>query len=259
MECNALIFCSVGLYSLLSVLVVSLISLIGVVTFKWASKELKPFLLILVSFAAGALLGDVFIHLLPEIIEEKGEFGITISLAVLSGFLIFFILEKFVHWHHCHYPQEHEAGPSHLAYMNIFGDGLHNFIDGMIIAGSYLVSIPVGIATTVAVILHEIPQEISDFGVLIHSGLTRRKALWFNFLSALMSVIGAVFVLAIGMEYENIMSLLAPFTVGAFLYIAGSDLIPELHKETNPLSSVVQLFSFVSGIAVMFALLLIET
>lgn len=245
------------LIALGSVAVVSLISLVGIIALRWHESELKPFLLILVSFSAGALLGDVFIHLLPETIEETGGFSVSISLAVLSGILFFFVLEKFIQWHHCHVPQEHgHIRP--LAFMNLVGDGLHNFIDGMIIGGSYLISLPVGFATTIAVILHEIPQEISDFGVLIHSGLTKSKALLFNFLSAATAIIGASIVLALGINSGAVTAFLTPFTIGGFIYIAGSDLIPELHKETNPLSSLVQLFSFISGIAVMLALLLLN-
>lgn len=245
----------VWIYSLGSVIGVSLVSLVGVVTFKWREDEVRPFLLVLVSFSAGALLGDVFIHLLPEMAED----GITTSMSlwVLAGLLVFFILEKFVQWHHCHLPEEHKFGKP-LAFMNLCGDMLHNFIDGMILAGGYLVSLPVGIATTIAIVLHEIPQEISDFGVLIHSGLSRGKALFFNFISATTAILGTVVVLSIGVSSEAVLAYLVPFTMGGFLYIAGSDLIPELHKETNPLRSLVQFLSLVAGIAVMLALLLVE-
>jgi len=157
---------NIWLYTIASVLVVSLVSFIGVLTLSINEKKLQKILLFLVSFAAGALLSDTFIHLLPEIIEKNG-FTLTISLNLLLGILIFFILEKFIFWRHCHIPTS-KRHPHPVVFMNLIGDGMHNLLDGMIIAGSYLTSIPVGIATTVAVILHEIPQEIGDFGVLIH-------------------------------------------------------------------------------------------
>jgi zinc and cadmium transporter len=142
--------------------------------------------------------------------------------------------------------------------MNLVGEGVHNFIDGIIIATSYLVSIPVGIATTIAVIFHEIPQEISDFGVLVYGGFTKKKALLANFLIALTAVIGAIITLLIGTSVENILTFLIPFAAGNFIYIACSDLIPELHKETKLKISLTQLILFVLGILVMAALLLVE-
>lgn len=245
-------------YIIASVLGVSLISFIGIVTFQREEDKMKPFLLVLVSFAAGALLGDVFIHLLPEAVEEKG-LNISMSLWILGGILIFFILEKFIQWHHCHLPEEHAHRPKPLAIMNLVGDGLHNFIDGLIIAGSYFVSVPIGLATTIAVALHEIPQEIGDFGVLIHSGLNRSRVLILNFMSALMAVLGALVVIFFTTAATvSLHEFLIPFTVGGFIYIASADLIPELHKELNPLNSLVQLLSLIAGIAIMLALLLLE-
>jgi zinc and cadmium transporter len=242
-------------YSIISVLIVSLISLLGAVTLLFKIIRFKSVLYFFVSFAAGALLGDAFIHLLPEAVEEFG-FTLQLSLFLLLGILIFFILEKFIHWNHCHVPTSKEH-PHTFATMNLIGDGLHNFMDGMIIAGSYLVSIPLGIATTIAVGLHEIPQEIGDFGVLLHGGFSKKKALLFNFLSALLAIIGAVIVLIIGASVKNFSLFLVPFTAGGFIYIASSDLIPELHKETKPSLSFMQLVAFILGIGVMVGLLLI--
>lgn len=239
-----------------SVVIVSLISLIGLLGFQTDNEKMRPFLLVLVSFSAGALLGDVFIHLLPEAVEKNG-LSLPLSLWILGGILVFFILEKFIHWHHCHLPEAHQ----HIrpfAFMNLVGDGLHNFIDGAMIAGSYLISLPLGFATTIAVVLHEIPQEIGDFGVLIHAGLQKSKVIFLNFISALTAVLGAVIVLGFSVSSAAVTEILTPFTVGGFIYIAGTDLIPELHKETNPVSSLIQLISFIGGIAVMLALLLLE-
>ena len=245
------------LYSLASVFIVSVISLVGVITLSINVEKLRKLLIYLVSFAAGALLGDAFIHLLPEAVKETG-FEVVISLYVLIGIGFSFLIEKVVHWHHFHYPLE-EGHVHPFAIMNLVGDLVHNFMDGLIIAASYLVSIPVGIATTIAVILHEIPQEISDFGVLLLGGFTKARALFYNFLTALTAVLGAVVVLIIGSSVENITTFLVPFTAGSFIYIAGSDLIPELHKgKFDWKSSLMQFAAIVLGVLVMYALLFLD-
>ena len=158
----------IWIYIFGSVLLVSLISFIGVFTLSIKADKLRKILIYLISFSAGALLGDAFIHLLPEIVKSNG-FSLQISLLILGGIALFFFLEKIIHWRHCHHPTtEEHVHP--FAIMNLVGDGVHNFIDGLIIAGSYLVSLPVGIAATIAVIFHEVPQEIADFGVLLYAG-----------------------------------------------------------------------------------------
>src|SRR3989344_2714774 len=248
---------NIWLYSLASVLIVSVISLVGVITLSINVEKLRKLLIYLVSFAAGALLGDAFIHLLPEAVEEAG-FGVAISLYVLFGIGFSFLIEKVVHWHHFHYPLD-EGHVHPFAIMNLVGDLVHNFIDGIIIAASYMVNIPVGIATTIAVILHEIPQEISDFGVLLHGGFTKAKALFYNFLTALTAVLGAIAALLIGSRIEGITISLAAFAAGAFIYIAGSDLIPELHKgKFDWKSSLMQFVAIVLGVLVMYTLLFLE-
>ena len=193
--------------------------------------------------------------MIPEIVKESG-FTISASVSLLVGILVLFIIEKFIHWRHCHSQSEDHVHP--FVFTNLFGDGLHNFIDGLIIAASYLVSIPVGVATTIAVVLHEIPQEIGDFGVLLHGGFSRGKALMLNFLVAIVSIIGAVVSLLLSSKIENLSSFLVPFAAGGFIYIAGSDLIPELHKEVKITKSLLQLFTFLLGILVMVALVLLE-
>ena len=211
----------VWLYSLVSVVIVSLISVIGILTFLMSHKRLKSLLLYLVSFSAGGLFGDAFIHLIPEAAEEVG-FGLSVSLCILFGLVSSFIIEKFIHWRHCHIPTSEEH-PHPFAYMNLFGDAVHNFVDGLLIAGSYLASLPVGIATTLAVIFHEIPQEIGDFGVLVYGGFSRSRALLFNFLSAITAIIGALVFLGLSPYLENYAIYLLPFAAGEFIYIAGSD------------------------------------
>lgn len=244
------------LNSVLAVVVVSLISFMGLLALSVKIEKHKHAFIYLVSFAAGALFGDAFIHLLPEVV---GEFGFTfeVSVYLLSGILLFFIVEKLIHWRHCHLPNTKEH--SHpFAYMNLIGDGVHNFIDGLIIAASFMASFPVGIATTIAVILHEIPQEIGDFGVLVHGGFTKQKAILLNFATALTAVLGALVALSIGAITENITLFLVPLAAGGFIYIAGSDLIPELHKEVKASRSVIQLVAFILGIVVMVSLLGLE-
>ncbi len=244
------------LYAILSVLVVSLVSFVGVITLGLQADRLKKILLYLVSFSAGALLGDVFLHLLPELIEEAG-FSLSLAFTALGGIGVSFVIEKFVHWRHCHVPHSKEH-PHPFAVMNLVGDGVHNFIDGIVIGASYLASIPLGLATTAAVLLHEIPQEIGDFGVLLHGGFSKGRALFMNFLLALTSVLGALVVFAIGAKVDGILPFAIAFAGGSFLYIAGSDLIPELHKESRVMQSFIQLLCLIAGVAVMAALLLIE-
>lgn len=246
----------IWLYSLVSVIIVSLIAFVGILFLLIRLNSLKKVILLLVSFSAGALIGGAFLHLLPEAVEESG-FSLKVSLFFILGILMFFVLEKIICWRHCHIPTSKEH-PHPFAYMNLIGDGFHNFIDGAMIAGSYVVSIPLGVTTTIAVILHEIPQEIGEFGVLIHGGFTRVKALILNFISALAAVLGAIITLLLAARLENITSFLLPFTAGGFIYIAGSDLIPELHKETAIPKSILQLLFIIAGIAVMLLMKLID-
>tara|TARA_B100000315_G_scaffold3954_1_gene3888 strand:+ start:669 stop:1418 length:750 start_codon:yes stop_codon:yes gene_type:complete len=247
---------NIWLYSIVSVLIVSSISFLGLLTFAVKADKLKKILLYMVSFSAGALFGDAFIHLLPEVVEEAG-FSPSISLYVLFGIGFSFIIEKFIHWRHCHIPSSKE----HIhpfAMMNLLGDGVHNFIDGIIIGASYLASVPVGIATTLAVILHEVPSEIGDFGVLLHGGFSKGKALFYNFVTALTAVLGAIVSLLISSYLENITTFLVPFAAGTFIYIAGSDLIPEIHKEVDAKKSLLQFIAIVLGVLIMMSLLLLE-
>ena len=238
------------IYTLASVSLISVISLIAIFALAIKENILKKFLIYMVSFSTGALFGGAFIHLLPEVVSEVG-FTLSVSLYALSGILFSFIVEKFIHWRHCHHPEHIHERVYSFALMKLFGDGVHNLIDGLIIGASYLVSIPAGIATTIAVILHEIPQEIGDFGVLLHGGFSRKKALFLNFVTALTAVVGAIIALSIGIYTEHLTNFLVPFAAGSFIYIAGSDLIPELHKETSIKRSLGQLLALVLGILVM--------
>jgi len=247
-------------YILISVIIVSCISLIGILTLTLRQKLLQKLVLYLVSFAAGALLGDAFLHLLPETLEQGSV--LKIAVYALLGIVVFFAIEKFIQWrhtHHAHVQEIKEHKHRTFVSMNLIGDAVHNFMDGLIITGSYLVSIPLGISTTIAVMLHEIPQEIGDFAVLIHGGLKIPKALWFNFLSAITAILGAVVAWMLQSYIEDMALKLSAFAIGAFIYIANADLIPELHKERQSLKkSAKQLIALVSGMLVMALLLLLE-
>ena len=239
-------------YTFLSVIIVSLLSFVGALSLALNPEKLKKITIFFVSLSAGTLLGDSFIHLLPEMVKEK-NYSPSVWLWVLGGIIIFFILEKIICWRHCHIPTSREH-PYHLGLMNLVGDGLHNFIDGLVIAGSFLVNPSLGLATTLAVIAHEIPQEIGDFGVLIHAGYSRGKALFFNFFSGLLAVLGALITLIIGPQIENFSAFIIPFTAGGFIYIATADLIPELKKESRLWQSLSQLLSILLGLAIMLIL-----
>lgn len=240
---------NIWIYTLGSVITVSLISLVGIFTLSLSLERLKKIILVLVSFSVGGLFGDAFIHLIPESFEKLGG-HIATPLLILSGILMFFILEKFISWRHCHIPTSDDH-PHPLVFINLVGDGLHNLLDGVIIGATYAVSIPIGLTTTLAVVLHEIPQEIGDFGILIHGGLSWKKALAFNFLSATTAIVGAIISLILGPQIKNYSASLLPFTAGGFIYLAGSDLIPELQKEIKMTKSLVQLLSIISGIGIM--------
>lgn len=244
----------VWIYTLISVTVVSLLSLLGLAAFPFGEEKIKKFLIWAVAFAGGTLLGDAFLHLIPE--AYKGGGGVGISFSLLGGILAFFILEKFIHWHHCHDIGCEEHNQS-FSYVIMIGDGAHNFIDGMIIAASYAVSIPIGIATTMAVIFHEIPHEIGDFASMLYGGFSKTKALWYNFLAGIVAIFGALLVLAIDANVANISYYLVPFAAGGFIYVASADIIPELHKSTKISHSFFQLLFIIAGIGIMYGLLIL--
>ncbi|MCC6290613.1 ZIP family metal transporter [Candidatus Nomurabacteria bacterium] len=253
---------TVWLYALISVLAVGLVSLVGIFALSLNELRLRNALFLLVALSAGALFGDVLIHLLPEIFEGKTNVLVP-SLAVLAGILLFFILEKFLHWHHSHGIDNERDECEHIhikpfGRLNLIADGFHNFLDGITIGISFLVNPTVGFATTLAVILHEIPQEMGDFGILLHAGYNRRQALYLNLLSALTAVLGTIIALALGSRIETFGTTLLPIAAGGFLYLAGSDLVPELHRTTDPKKSSLQLIAMLIGIALMAMLTLVE-
>jgi len=247
------------LMSLLAVGAVSLISLIGIATLSLKQDLLRRMLFLLISLAAGALLGDAFIHLIPEAFEEAEP--LLVSGVILAGFFTFFVLEKFLHWHHSH--GDDEFSPEHakihpVGLLVILSDGMHNLIDGIAIGAAFLISTEVGIATTIAIALHEIPQEIGDFGLLLHAGFSRAKALMMNFFSALTAFLGVGLVFWLAESIEVATPLIAAFAAGNFIYIAAADLVPELHKTTGARKSTLQFVTILIGLAAMVMLLGLE-
>ncbi|MGD8506796.1 MAG: ZIP family metal transporter [Candidatus Bathyarchaeota archaeon] len=236
---------------LASTLLVSGISLIGLFFLSLSEKLFKKLLLLLVSFASGTLLGGAFLHLIPEalssdVLPAQSE---NLFIGVLAGILVFFLLEKLL-WRHCH---ERECPVHVFAYLNLLGDAIHNFIDGVLIAASFLTSVPIGLATTLAVAAHEVPQEIGDFSILIYGGISKTKALFYNLLSALTAVLGALLMYSFSSHLPSLAYFLV-FAAGSFIYIATTDLIPELHKEHNVWKSLVQFVLLLSGILLMWLL-----
>ncbi len=241
---------NVWLSSLISVLIVSSLSLVGAVVLLLGKELSKKQVLYLVSFSVGGLLGGAFFHLVPEAIEANGEV-LRVSTWLLVGIFTSYIIEMVLNWRHCHIPTSDEH-PHSFAYVNLVGDGVHNMIDGIIIGGAYLTSAGLGLATTIAVCLHEIPQELGDFGVLLYAGMTRRRALLLNLASALTAILGAVIALTLSVYVENLVALLLPFAAGNFIYIAGSDLVPELQDEKRLSSSVAHLALILLGLALLY-------
>lgn len=229
---------------LLAVILVSLISLVGVIFFFLRAKTIEKAIFPLVAFASGSLLGAAFLNLLPETLNEASS--TTIFPIVLFGIVIFFVLERMLYWHHCH-DGICEVHP--FTYLNLIGDGVHNFVDGMIIAASFLLSAPLGMVTTVAVILHEVPQELGDFGILLYGGFSRKRALSFNFLSATVAIAGAL-ITYFYLDALNLSAFLIAFAAGGFIYLACVDLLPRLHGEVNMRKSVFQLLLFLAGIGI---------
>lgn len=234
-------------YILGSTFVVSLISLVGIFTLAVKENLLQKLLFIFIGFSAGALLGSAFFHILPEALEKIKSTAVFSYL--ILGLILFFLLERYFYWRHCH--QEGDCKVHPFTYLNLIGDGFHNFIDGIVIAASFLTSTKLGMVTTLAVILHEIPQELGDFGVLVYGGLSKEKALFYNFISALSAILGAVLGYFIAGREAGFSHFILSLTAGGFIYIATSDLIPEIHKESNRRRSNLAFLAFLFGIGLM--------
>ena len=234
-------------YIIATTFFIALLAFIGVFALSLKEDLLDKILLILVSLSAGALMGGAFIHLIPESVEKFGNGDILVF--VLVGFILFFIIEKVLHWRHCH---KGKCDVHTFHYMNLVGDSIHNFIDGLIIAASFFVSIPLGLTTTVAIAAHEIPQEIGDFGVLVYGGFEKKKAIIMNFLVALTVVLGGVVGYFISHSISQATTFLLPFAAGGFIYIAATDLVPEIKKELDFKKYTATLIVFILGIFIMW-------
>jgi zinc and cadmium transporter len=236
---------------LAATVIVSLISLVGIGLLMLKKKTMEAIVFVILSFAVGSLFAAAFFDLFPEALE--GLEAQTVFAYALAGIIVFFALERLVHWHHEHH--DHHVHEKPVAYLVLIGDGIHNFFDGIAIAASFLTSMELGITTTLAIIAHEIPQELSDFTLLTYAGFSNRKALGYNLLSALTAIAGALGFIYLsgvvtGMEYYGL-----AFTAGGFIYIAGTDLLPELHREQGWKKSIIQLASMLAGIIVIWALI----
>ncbi|MFH0731656.1 MAG: ZIP family metal transporter [Candidatus Omnitrophota bacterium] len=234
------------IWILTATIIVSAISLIGIFTFGMKKNSMEKILVLLIGFAAGGLIGGAFLHLLPEAIEECGSS--TAFLYTIIGFCLFFMLERYFHWRHCH---EGVCEIHAFTYLSLIGDGFHNFMDGLVIAASFMTDFKLGIATTLAVVFHEIPQEMGDFGILVYGGFSKQKALLANFICALTAVLGAVIGYLLSSVIEGVTFYLLAITAGGFIYIAASDLIPELHKQKDAKRANIAFVTFVLGIVFM--------
>lgn len=245
------------IYSIFAVVIISLVSILAIYWLISHIPNFSRFVTPLVSLAVGSLLGDAFIHLLPEANENIPN-QVVVSLLTIFGILIFFSIEKFVRWHHCHDPDCTE-GASAIIPVSLAGESIHNFIDGVIIAGSFIISPNLGVATSLAVLLHEIPQEVGDFGIYTHQGLSLKKSLKLNLLSATASLLGVIVTFIIGSGLATSTAYVLPITAGGFIYLAASDLIPELHDhKEKSIHSLLQILYLLIGVGLMYSLLLLE-
>lgn len=237
------------LFALLSTVFVSLLSFIGVFLLSFQQDKLKKILILLMCFAVGVLLGNSFFHLLPESYFHIHETS-YVAWACIGGFLIFFFIEQILHIRT--HQNKGNTNIKSYGYLNLYADGVHNFVDGILIAVTWLYTPELGIATTLTIILHEIPQEISDFGVLLQAGFSRKKALLYNFISACSAILGTVVTLLIGEKIEHFSTYLLPFAAGGFIYLAASSLLPEIVKLSNKRNYWLYIICIVLGILLMY-------
>jgi zinc and cadmium transporter len=238
---------------LLAVILDSLLGLIGVFSLFIKEKTLQKILLPLVSFASGALLAGGFYHLFLESVEKIGIFQAINYL--LSGFIVFYLMERILRWHHCH---EIKCKVHPFSYLILFGDGIHNIIDGIVIAASFLVNISFGIITTILIIAHEVPQELGNFATAVYGGMKKKKAILFTFIAQATCIIGGLLGYYSLSNLQWIISYILPFAAGGFIYISTSDLIPELHKEVETKKSILSFILFLIGIFFLLSIKMIE-
>lgn len=201
----------------------SLLAFVGIFTLWMKEKTLGKFMKAMMAFSAGVLLGGGFFHLLAESVETMGASS-SFSIALI-GFLLFFLLEEYLHWHNC---EECEIHP--YSYLMIVGDSIHNIIDGIVIAAAFIVSVPLGIITTLMIIGHELPQELGVFCVLVSGGIKKQTALFYSFIAQTTSIIGGLMTFFFLSNAQLLSIYVIPFAAGGFIYIAAADLIPNMHK-----------------------------
>ncbi len=254
-------------WTLGSVVLVSALSLVGILTLTFQSLRRHSVMLVLVALAAGALIGDAFLHLLPEATAERGGFSTNLAGTVIVGFLIMFGLEVILRLRHAHGEAIDESHDPHghgtpavepFGWLNLASDAVHNLLDGIIIAAAYLVDTGLGIATTIAVAAHEIPQELGDFAVLVRAGMKPRRAILFNLATALTALLGAILVFVLPINTATLEHYALPLIAGAFLYIGAADLIPELHHHSEGREAWLILLGLLLGLGAMWALLGLE-
>jgi len=236
------------LNSLISVIIVSLISFVGIIFIFASEKTVNKILLLLVSFSAGSMMGTAFFHLIPEALSAESDFLFT-AIYILAGFCLFFLIERILRWHHCH-KVECETH-KHLGQLNLIGDGIHNSLDGLVIISAFTVSPALGIPVVLSIIFHEIPQEIGDFGVLLYSGFRKTTALLYNFITALTALLGVIIGYFLLERVDSLTNFLLPFAAGGFIYIAASDLVPEIHQEKSLVKSIISFIIFLVALGVM--------
>jgi zinc and cadmium transporter len=244
-------------FALISTIVVSLISLIGVFLLAMNQRKLQHLLIYLISFSVGALLGNAFFHLVPEAYFHF-ESAKTTSWLIVGGFIVFFLVEQLLHSHQVDVRNENKAIKTY-GYLSLYADGIHNFTDGILIGAAWLFSPELGIATTTTVILHEIPQEISDFGILLKAGFTKKKALLYNFFAAISAIFGTVLALWIGHEVEHFSIFILPIAAGGFIYLSASSLLPEIVKNTTKRNWWIHTFIVALGLILMYGFSLTGT
>ena len=238
-----------------------LLSVIAAALFLVLKESIRNHLLPhLVSFATGALLGAAFLGLLPHALASVNSTDThVIPMAVLLGLLGFFLLEKLVLWRHCHAdhcevhaPDDHSRDHSTGA-MILLGDGLHNFLDGILIAAAFLTDIHLGVVTSLAVAAHEIPQEVGDFAVLLHSGFSRNRAFLYNVLTSLTTVIGGVLAYFALQQMQNVLPYVLAIAASSFIYIAVADLIPTINRLVEGRATLQQVLLIAAGILLIYS------
>jgi zinc and cadmium transporter len=239
------------LWIVASGVLMGVIALVGSVTLLLSEASLKKILLPLVALAAGTLLGGALFHMIPVSVDVLGN-RLSVYVWILVGFSLFFVLEQFLHWHHCHrVPCEHRP----LTVLILIADGLHNFIGGLAVTGAFLIDVRVGISAWLAAAAHEVPQELGDFGILVHGGWKKGRALFYNFLSALTFLAGGFVAYAASLSFDT--AFLLPFAAGNFIYIAAADLVPEVKHEASLRLGALHFVSFLTGLGLLLGVRLV--